>query len=35
VLALLRAEVERTLALVGRPTVAALGPEVVTEVTPV
>jgi 4-hydroxymandelate oxidase len=30
VLALLRAEVERTLALLGRPTVAALGPDVIT-----
>jgi 4-hydroxymandelate oxidase len=33
VLALLRAEVERTLALLGRPTVASLGREVVTEIT--
>jgi 4-hydroxymandelate oxidase len=33
VLSLLRAEVERTLALLGRPTVAALGPEVVTHIT--
>ena len=33
VLALLRAEVERTLALLGRPTVQSLGPDVVTAVT--
>jgi 4-hydroxymandelate oxidase len=33
VLALLRAEVERTLALLGRPTVRSLGPDVVTAVT--
>jgi 4-hydroxymandelate oxidase len=34
VLSLLRAEVERTLALLGRPTIASLGRDVVTEVTP-
>ena len=34
VLSLLRAQVERTLALLGRPTVAALGRDVVTTVTP-
>jgi 4-hydroxymandelate oxidase len=33
VLALLRAEVERTLALIGRPTVGSLTPDVVTRIT--